>query len=118
MVVLLLFMVPECFLVSVATNYRGDGRVTLLNQGWKQASKKVQVPILSCTFCDLGHRNNCCQEVFSAVAGVPDQEGIMPLLSYPYERTDLKHHYGFILALVCMWLASVVASTVVFAAMS
>jgi len=42
----------------------------------------------------------------------------MPLLSYPYERTDLKHHYGFILALVCMWLASVVASAIVFAALS
>ena len=22
----------------------------------------------------------------------------MPLLSHPHERTDLKHHYGFILA--------------------
>jgi len=69
-------MVPEFFLVSVATNYRGDGRVTLLHQGWKQASKKIQVPILSCTICDRGHRNNCCQEVFNAVVGIPDQEGI------------------------------------------
>jgi hypothetical protein len=40
----------------------------------------------------------------------------MPLLSRTHERTDLKHHYGLILALVCMWLALVVASAVVFAA--
>jgi hypothetical protein len=40
----------------------------------------------------------------------------MPLLSHPHERTDLKHNHGFILALVCMWLALVVASAVVFAA--
>jgi len=40
----------------------------------------------------------------------------MPSLSRTRERTDLKHHYGLILALVCMWLASVVASAVVFAA--
>jgi hypothetical protein len=40
----------------------------------------------------------------------------MPLLSHPHERTDLKHHYGLILALVCMWLALAVASAVVFAA--
>src|SRR6516162_7432669 len=77
MVLLLLFMVPEgFFLVSVAANYSGDGRVTLLHQGWKQASKKIQVPILSCTICDLGHRNNCCQEVFNAMAGIPNQEGV------------------------------------------
>src|SRR6516225_9626310 len=77
MVVLLLFMVPEgFFLVSVAANYSGDGRVTLLHQGWKQASKKIQVPILSCTICDRGHRNNCCQEVLNALAGIPDQEGM------------------------------------------
>ena len=77
MVVLLLFMVPEgFFLVSVAANYSGRWAVTLLHQGWKQASKKIQVPILSCTICDRGHRNNCCQEVFNAVAGIPDQEGI------------------------------------------
>ena len=87
-----------------------------MNQGWKQASKKIQVPILSCTICDLGHRNNCCQEVFNAVGGIADQEGILPLLSHPHERTDLKDNYGFILALVCMWLALVVASAVVFAA--
>ena len=36
----------------------------------------------------------------------------MPLLSHPHERTDLKHHYGFILALVCMALALVVASAI------
>ena len=64
------------FLVSVAANHSGDARVTLLHQGWKQASKKIQVPILWCTICDRGHRNNCCQEVFNAVAGIPDQEGI------------------------------------------
>jgi hypothetical protein len=40
----------------------------------------------------------------------------MPLLSHPHERTDLKHHYGFILALVCMWLALTVASAIVLAA--
>ena len=39
----------------------------------------------------------------------------MPLLSRTYERTDLKY-YGLILALVCMWLALVFASAVVFAA--
>ena len=49
------------------------------------------------------------------MAGIPDQEGIMPSLSHTHERTDLKH-YGLILALVCMWLALVVASAVVFAA--
>jgi hypothetical protein len=40
----------------------------------------------------------------------------MPFLSHPHERTDLKHHYGLILALVCMWLALAVASAIVFAA--
>jgi len=45
-----------------------------------------------------------------------DQERIVPLLSHPHERTDLKHHYGFILALVCMWLALTVVSAIVFAA--
>jgi hypothetical protein len=40
----------------------------------------------------------------------------MPLLFHPHERTDLKHHYGFILALVCTWLALTVASAIVFAA--
>jgi len=45
-----------------------------------------------------------------------DQEGIMPLLSRTYERTNPKHHYGLILALVCMWLALVFASALVFAA--
>ena len=35
----------------------------------------------------------------------------------PHERTNLKHHhYGLILALVCIWLALVVASAVVFVA--
>ena len=53
---------------------------------------------------------------YSTHWGVLDQEGIMPLLSHPHERTDLKHHYGLILALVCMWLALAVASAVVFAA--
>jgi hypothetical protein len=53
-----------------------------------------------------------------AVADVPDQEGIMPLLSHTYERTDFKHRdYGLFPALVCLWLALVVASTV-FAALS
>jgi hypothetical protein len=37
----------------------------------------------------------------------------MPLLSHPRERTD---HYGLILALVCIWIALVVASAVVFVA--
>ena len=39
----------------------------------------------------------------------------MPLLSHPHERTDLKHHYGVILALVSIWLALTVASAIVFA---
>jgi len=39
----------------------------------------------------------------------------MPLLYRTHERTDLKY-YGLILALVCMWLTSVVASAIVFAA--
>src|SRR6516162_6202458 len=52
---------------------------------------------------------------YSTQWGVLDQEGIMPLLSHPHERTDLKHHHGFILALVCMWIALAVASAVVFA---
>src|SRR6516164_1404417 len=46
---------------------------------------------------------------------VLDQEGIMPLLSHPHERTDLKHHHGFILALVCMWLALAVAPAILYA---
>ena len=73
----------------------------------------ASVKITESTICDLGHRNNCCQEVFRSSGGSLDQEGIMPLLS---RTTDLKHHYGLILALVCMWLASVVASAIVFAA--
>jgi hypothetical protein len=37
----------------------------------------------------------------------------MSLLSHTHERTDLKHRdYGFILGLVCMALALVVASAV------
>ena len=40
----------------------------------------------------------------------------MPLLSRTHERADLKHHYGLILTLVCIWLALVVASAVVFVA--
>ena len=42
----------------------------------------------------------------------------MPLLSHPHERTDLKQYYGFILALVSLWLALTVASAIVFAAFS
>jgi hypothetical protein len=40
----------------------------------------------------------------------------MPLLSRTHQRTDPKHHYGLILALVCTWLALVLASAVVFVA--
>jgi hypothetical protein len=40
----------------------------------------------------------------------------MLLLSRTHERTDLNRHYGLVLALVCVWLASVVASAVVFVA--
>jgi ABC-type sugar transport system permease subunit len=49
------------------------------------------------------------------VAGIPDQEGIMPSLSHTHEGNDHKHHRDgvFVLALVCMWLISVVASAVV-----
>jgi len=43
--------------------------------------------------------------------GIPNQEVMMSLLSHTHERTDLKHRdYGFILGLVCMALALVVAS--------
>jgi hypothetical protein len=52
---------------------------------------------------------------YSMHGGSLDQEGIMPSLSRTREGTDLKH-YGLILALVCMWLALVVASAIVFAA--
>jgi hypothetical protein len=39
--------------------------------------------------------------------------GIMSSLSHTHERTDLKHrNYSLILALVCMWLALVVANAV------
>jgi len=48
--------------------------------------------------------------------GFLDQEGIMPLLSHPRERTDLKHQRRLILALVCIGLTLVVASAVVFVA--
>jgi hypothetical protein len=45
--------------------------------------------------------------------GIPNQEVMMSLLSHTHERTDLKHRdYGFILGLVCMALALVVASAV------
>jgi hypothetical protein len=41
----------------------------------------------------------------------------VPRSPTPHERTNLKHHhYGLILALVCIWLALVVASAVVFVA--
>jgi hypothetical protein len=41
------------------------------------------------------------------------QEGIMSLLSHTHERTDLQHRdFSFILAVVCMALAVVVASAI------
>ena len=43
-----------------------------------------------------------------------DQEGIMSVLYHTHERTDLKQRdHGFVLALVCMALAVVVASAIV-----
>jgi hypothetical protein len=47
--------------------------------------------------------------------GFPQSGGDHAMRSRTHERTDFKH-YGFILALVCMWLALVVASAAVFAA--
>jgi hypothetical protein len=45
--------------------------------------------------------------------GISDQEVIMSLLYHSHQKTDLKHHdYGFILALICMALALVVASAI------
>ena len=41
------------------------------------------------------------------------QEGIVSLLSHTHERTDLQHRdYSFILAVVCVALALVVASAI------
>jgi len=43
----------------------------------------------------------------------PNQEGIMSLLYHTRQRTDLKRgDYGFVLVLVCMALALVVASAI------
>ena len=43
--------------------------------------------------------------------GHPNQEGFMSLLYHTYQKADLQDRdYGFILALVCMALAIVVAS--------
>jgi hypothetical protein len=82
---------------------------------YRQAAGFVAQVERRSTICDLGHRNNCCQELFGAVVGSPDQEGIMPSLSHTHEGNDDKHHREcvFVLALVCMWLTSVVASAVV-----
>jgi hypothetical protein len=45
--------------------------------------------------------------------GSPNQEATMSLLYHTHEKADLKHRdYGFILALVCMVLALVVASAI------
>jgi hypothetical protein len=45
--------------------------------------------------------------------GISNQEGIMSVLSHTHERTHLKQRdYGFILTLVCMALALVVASAI------
>ena len=52
-----------------------------------------------------------CQEVSVAFQSVPNQEGFMSLLYHTYQKADLQDRdYGFILALVCMALAMVVAS--------
>jgi hypothetical protein len=46
-------------------------------------------------------------------AGAPNQEGIMSLLYHSHQRTDLKRRdYGFVLALICIALALVVASVI------
>jgi hypothetical protein len=43
----------------------------------------------------------------------PNQEGFMSLLYRTYQKADLQDRdYGFILALVCMALAIVVASVI------
>jgi hypothetical protein len=45
--------------------------------------------------------------------GIPNQEGIMSVLSHTHERTHLKQRdYGFIFTLVCMALAIGVATMV------
>jgi hypothetical protein len=41
----------------------------------------------------------------------PNQEGFMSLLYHTYQKADLQD-YGFVLALVCMALAIVVASAI------
>ena len=54
-----------------------------------------------------------CQEVSVAFQSVPNQEGFMSLLYHTYQTADLRDRdYGFILALVCMALAIVVASAI------
>jgi len=60
--------------------------------------------------CDVSYRNNRCLSVRSAGR---NQEGIMSLLYQTHQTTDLKRRdYGFVLALVCMVLALVVASVI------
>jgi hypothetical protein len=45
--------------------------------------------------------------------GISNQEVIMSLLYHTHQKTELKHRdYGFILALICMALALVVASEI------
>jgi hypothetical protein len=53
-----------------------------------------------------------CKEVSVAFQSVPNQEGFMSL-HYTYQKADRQDRdYGFILALVCMALAIVVASAI------
>jgi hypothetical protein len=45
----------------------------------------------------------------------PNQEGFMSLLYHTYQKADLQDRdYGFVLTLVCMALAIVVASAIFF----
>jgi hypothetical protein len=51
--------------------------------------------------------------VIDVLPGISNQEIIMSLLYSTHQKTDLKRRdYGFILALVCMALALVVASAI------
>src|SRR5262249_8540100 len=98
MVVLLLFIVPEgVFSWFCCANYSGDRRPIYCTKVGSRRQKR---------FRSLYFRAQSVTSVTETIAvrkysiqrGDLDQEGIMPLLSHPHERTNLKHHYGLILA--------------------
>jgi hypothetical protein len=69
--------------------------------------------------CDVGNRTIGVGGVIDVLPGVPNREGNMSLLYHSNKKADLKRtdytdrtDYGFILALVCMALALVVASVI------